>query len=160
MRRAHIVAMLGLIVAIPAAAAGSFFSSNAPAKPCFIAGNTGYEMSERSDADIIVRIDNAALTPNLRMQLIDDPSQADFVLVDDGETDDSCKAARTMRSVRLDPAASAPDLTIALSHDDAPYKIYLHSAHYTEQDAAALFAAIWRNARKTASAGREFAERH
>ena len=63
------------------------------------------------------------------------------------------------RERRLDPGALAADLTIAVSAQPADYKIYVRSASFSEQDAAALFAVIWRTARK-AGLGREFAERH
>ena len=85
------------------------------------------------------------------MQIVDDPAAADFVLVDDGDASEACKAATAINSIRLDPAAAHPDLTVALSRTDAAYKIYVHSADYSEQDAAALFAVIWQNTiRKTA----------
>ena len=157
MKRTHIAALLVLIVAVPAATAGSFFSSNA--KPCFIADASAYQMSDGKAADLTVRIDNTALNPSLRMQLVDDPAAADFVLVDDNETGSACKDATAIKSIRLDPAASNADLTVALSRAEADYKIYVRSAHFSEQDAAALFAAIWQAARKTGS-GREFAARH
>lgn len=155
-----------LIVAVPAATAGSFFGSSAKTsntKPCFIAGNVGYELSGSASANTIVRIDNAAASPNLRLQLVDDPAAADFVLVDDGDAADACKAATAVKSIRIDPAAANADLTVTLSRTAADYKIYVRSANYTEQDAAALFAVIWQNARKTGQKpglGREFAERH
>jgi hypothetical protein len=166
MTRTHLVSMMVLIVAVPAAAAGSFFASSTTtsnAKPCFIAGSAGYQLSEAASANYTVRIDNAAPSPSLRMQMVDDPAAADFVLVDDGDTTDACKTATAIKSVRIDPAALAADLTIALSRAAADYTIYVRSANYTEQDAAALFAVIWQNARKTGQKpglGREFAERH
>ncbi len=157
MTRTHIVSLMVLIVAVPAAAGSSFFASSA--KPCFIAGNAGYQLSGAASANTTVRIDNTAPKPSLRMQLVDDPAAADFVLVDDGDLDNACKAATAIKSVRVDPAAANPDLTVALSRAEADYKIYVRSANFSEQDAAALFAVIWQTARKTAS-GREFAERH
>ncbi len=50
---------------------------------------------------------------------------------------------------------------MSLSRAPAAYKIYVRSAGFSQQDAAALFAAIWQNARKDARAGsgREFAAR-
>ena len=63
-------------------------------------------------------------------------------------------------SVRLDPAAPNADLTVALSRAPADYKIYVRSASFSQQDAAALFAAIWQTARSTAGSGREFAARN
>jgi hypothetical protein len=154
MKRTHIAALLVLVVAIPAAAASSFFSSSD--KPCFIAGTTGYRMSESSSANFTVRIDNTAAKPSLRMQLVDDPAAADFVLVDDSDTVNACTGATAIQSIRLDPAASKPNLTVALSRQPAAYKIYVRSASFSQQDAAALFAVIW----KTAGSGHEFAARN
>jgi hypothetical protein len=42
----------------------------------------------------------------------------------------------------------------------AAYKIYVRSASFSQQDAAALFAVIWQIARKTTDSGREFAARN
>jgi len=170
MTRAHLVSLMAFIIAIPAATAGSYFASGAQPsfgktsndKPCFIAGSAGYKISGSASADYTVRIDNAAVTPSLRMQLVDDPAAADFVLVDDGDAADACAAATAVNTIRIDPAAPKPDLTVALSRANADYKIYVHSANYTEQDAAALFAVIWQAARKTGQIsypGRAFAER-
>ena len=141
MTRTHIAALIVLVVAIPAATAGSFFASND--KPCFIAGATGYRISERASADVTVRIDNTAAQPNLRMQLVDDSAAADFVLVDDGDTVNACTGAASVKSIRLDPSASNADLTVTLSREPADYKIYVRSAGFSEQDAAALFALLW-----------------
>ena len=55
-----------------------------------------------------MRIDNTAASPSLRMQVVDDPAAADFVLVDDGDAADACKAATAIKSIRLDPAAPTP----------------------------------------------------
>jgi hypothetical protein len=116
-------------------------------------------MTTGASANFTVRIDNTAASPSLRMQLVDDPATADFVLVDDGDAAAACKAAGAIKSIRIDPAAANADLTVALSQQPADYRIYVRSAHFTAQDAAALFAVIWQNARKTGS-GREFAARH
>ncbi len=56
-----------------------------------------------------------------------------------------------IETIRIDASAAKPDLTIALTREPADYKIYLHSATYTEQDAAALAAVIWLNTSKTGS---------
>jgi hypothetical protein len=157
MKRTYIAALLVLIVAVPAATAGSFFSSNA--KPCFIADAAGYRISDSASANFTVRIDNTAAAPNLRMQLVDDPAAADFVLVDDGDTVNACTGAASVKSIRLDPSASNADLTVTLSREPADYKIYVRSAGFSEQDAAALFAVLWQTARKNGS-GREFAARN
>ena len=158
MTRTHIAALIVLVVAMPAATAGSFFASSA--KSCFIAGASGYRISEDAAADFTVRIDNTAAQPNLRMQLVDDSAAADFVLIDDGDAVNVCTGATAIQSIRLDPAAANADLTVTLSRAPAAYKIYVRSASFSQQDAAALFAVIWQTARKTADSGREFAARN
>ena len=161
MKRPHIAALLVLIVAIPAATAGSLFSSSAP--PCFIAGASGYRISNSATANVTVRIDNTAAKPDLRLQLVDDPAAADFVMVDDSDTVAACTDANAVQTIRLDPQAANADLTVTLSRAPAAYKIYVRSASFSEQDAAALFAVIWNSARKDARQsgfGREFAARN
>ncbi len=88
MTRTHIAALVVVAVAVPAAIAGSFSASNDA--PCFVAGNTGYRMSDTASANITVRIDNAAAKPDLRVQLTDDAAAADFVLLDDGIAAGAC----------------------------------------------------------------------
>ena len=150
MNRTHMISLMALAVAVPAAAAGSFFSSGATgAKLCFAAGNAAYELSGSTAADYTVRIDNAAASPNLRMQLVDDPAAADFVMVDEGDAAQACRGATSFKTVRVDAGAEHPDLTVALSRADADYKVYVRSASFTEQNAAALFAVIWQNTRRT-----------
>ena len=160
MTRTHIAALLVLAAAIPAATAASFFASSKPNDvPCFIAGDTGYRMTKTGAADLTIRIDNAAAAPDLRLQLTDDVAAADFVLVD-GDAGSACTGAAAVQNIRLDAQGGRADLTVALSRAPAPYKIYVQSAAYSAQDAAALFAAIWRHGRKTAGSGREFAARN
>ena len=154
MTRTHIAALMALAVAIPAASAGSFFVAND--KPCFVDGASGYRISDSASANFTVRIDNAAGKPDLRMQLVDDSAAADFVLVDDADTVNACAGVAAVQSIRLDPAAAKADLTVALSRAPARYKIYVRSASFSQQDAAALFAVIW----QTAGSGREFAARN
>jgi hypothetical protein len=64
MTRTHVAALLLFAAAIPAATAASFFTSSE--KPCFIAGSTGYRVSDSAAANATVRIDNAAAMPDLR----------------------------------------------------------------------------------------------
>jgi hypothetical protein len=94
-------------------------------------------------ADVTVRIDNKATHPTLSMQLIDDPSAADFVLVDDENDGNACTGPTA--TIRLDSQAVNPDMTVVLSDEAAPTKIYVRSARFSAQDAAALFAVMWRN---------------
>jgi hypothetical protein len=158
MQRAHFVSLMALVVAVPAAtAAGSFLSSDtSAAKPCFAAGKAAYEVSRSASADYTVRIDNAAISPSLRMQIVDDPAAADFVLVDEDDAVQACKAATSIKTIRIDSRAAEPDVTVAMTRNAADYKVFVKSATFTDEDAAALFAVIWRNARKT-GAGLAFA---
>jgi hypothetical protein len=145
MTRTNLASLMVLAIGVPAAAAASFFSTPA-VKSCFVAGQTGYRMATGAAADFTVRIDNTATHPSLRMQLVDDPGSADFVLLDDGAS--ACGAATPVKTVRLDPAAKTPDLTVALSPAPGDYRIYVKSAQYSGEDAAALFAVIWHSARR------------
>lgn len=141
MTRTHIASLLTLVLAIPVVA-GVYVSPKA--KPCFVAGSTAYRVADSGAANVTVRIDNQAPRPNLRMQLVDDPAAADFVLVDDGESG-VCDGA--VETIRLDSEARNPDLTVALSGEAADYKLYVRSPRFSAQDAAAFFAVMWRNAR-------------
>ena len=74
-----------------------------------------------------------------------------------------CRPARRSRSSRASasiPPRPTPDLTVALSREPADHKIFVQSANFTEQDAAALFAVIWRGSRlANAADGRTYATR-
>lgn len=138
MNRITVATVFGLMAAVPAAAAGVFFSTAPAATPCLAEpSGTSLRITDKV-ADFTVRIDNAATSPSLRLQLVDDPAIADFVLVDDGVT--ACPPDAKARSVRIDPDAATPDLIIALSHEPADKKIYVRSTQFSAQQAAALFA--------------------
>ena len=155
MRRAQLIAIMALILAVPVATAGAYFGSgqSSDAKPCFVAGNAGYRLSDAKFANHVIRIDNAAAKPALRMQLVDSPAQADFVLIDDAGNAGSCKSASRIESIRIDPAAARPELTVTLTRQPADYKIFVRSAHFTDEDAAALFAVMWHKANATGALG-------
>ena len=149
MTRTHVAALLLFAAAIPAATAASFFTSSE--KPCVVVGSTGYQVSDSAAANFTVRIVSAAAKPSLRMQLVDDDAAADFVLVDDSDTGSRpAPAQRPSRASASIPPRADADLTVVLSRQPADYKIYVRSANFSEQDAAALFAVIWKNARMTA----------
>ena len=155
MMRVRIVSLLALAIAVPAAAAAasSFFAASP--KPCFVAGTHAYRFAAKGSANFTVRIDNAAQHPNLRMQLVDDPATADFVMVDDGDSSAACRDSGMVKSIRLDAGAAKPDLTVTLSREPAPYKLYVRSATYSAQDAAALFAVMHRDTRGAELAARD-----
>lgn len=150
MTRPHFIALLLLAAAIPAAAAGagSFFSR--PESPCFAAGPVGYRLTRGSHADFVIRIDTAESRPDLTLQIVKDPATADFVLADGVESPDSCNSVSAIRTIRIDPHATDPDLTIALARNGSRgmFRIYAHSTEFSAQDAAALFAVMWNATRK------------
>jgi hypothetical protein len=152
MRRTHIVALLTLIVAAPAAALCAKSLLSAPNAPCFSPGQIGYRLSDAENADYTVKIDNGASRPDLTLQVVDEPGLADFVLADGSDDTAQCSGVTAIRSIRLDPHARDPDLTIALSTTAAGrYRIYARSAEFTTQDAAALFAVMTQTGRKAAA---------
>jgi len=144
MTRSHMAGLLALVLAVPAAGAGAGIFS-ASSKPCFLSGNTAYRLSGSAAANFTVRIENDDAGADLHMQLVDDPADADFVLVGDGD-DASCRDAGAVRSIRIDAAAEKPDLTVALSKQPAAggHKIYVRSTSFSAKEAAALFAVIWK----------------
>lgn len=155
MRPIHFKAVIAAVacsaLALPATASSLF--SSLESAPCFIAGSDGYQITAVKSGSVnhIIRFDNKTPNPNLRMQLVDDPARADFVLVDDGNAANACAEASHIEIIRLDPLALRPELTVALSRAPADYKIYVRSAHYSDQDAAALFAVMWHKANATGS---------
>ncbi len=146
MNRLQKTLILAAAIAVPAAAHSTF----APTKEglCFASGATTYQIAPNAVApDYRIRIGEAD-RPDLRMQLVDRAEIADFVLVDDfsGKEQAPCRSSTPIRTVTLDANAARPDVTVALSADAAgsDYKIYVHSVRFSQQDAAALLAAMWK----------------
>jgi hypothetical protein len=154
MKRKQRSVLLGLVLAVPVAAQAFL----PPKHLCFSAGAAAYQISASAgDPDFKVRVDNRAAHPDLRMQLVDDPTTADFVLVDDFDGADSDACQGSLKTIRVDGDEQRPDLTINLAADseEADFKLYVRSARYSHEDAAALFGVMWR-----ASRLRDLAERH
>ena len=91
------------------------------------------------------------------MQLVDSAEIADFVLVDDfsGGEPAPCRSSTPIRTVALDADTAKPDVTVTLSADAAvsDYKIYVHSVRFSQQDAAALLAAMWKTDQRREATG-------
>ena len=157
MTRIRIASLLALVVALPAAAGSSYLATQAHPAPCFTAGATGYRFSGAGEAGITVRIDDKAAHSDLRLQLVDDPAKADFMLIDGSGSDEACRGAAAIKSIRLDDHAREPDLTVALSRSPAPYKIFVRSQRFSARQAAALFAVLWRGDKVAAARNNSFA---
>ena len=141
-------ALLGLVAAVPAAAHALLLPAT---NPCFTSGTATYRISAATPApDYRVRIDNAAAHPDLRVGLVDQPEIADFVLVDDlDDVQGNACAAPTPKTIRVDAGETLPDLTVSLSQigaaDASDFKLYVRSARFSQEDAAALFGVMWRS---------------
>jgi len=148
MNSLHKSVLFGLAIALPAAAQG--FQAFLPAKHrCFASGAATYQVSATARTpDYAVRIDNHATHPDLRMQLVDEPTAADFVLVDDFDAAESnaCQTSLPLKTIRVDDQALRPDLTISLAagSEASDFKLYVHSARFSHDEAAALFGVMWR----------------
>ena len=156
MSRIQKTLVLVAAIAVPAAAHSTF----APAKQnlCFASGATTYQIARNAAApDVRVRIAGGADRPDLRMQLVDRAEIADFVLVDDFSAEEPapCRSSTPIRTVALDADASKADVTVQLSAAAAApdYRIYVHSVRFSQQDAAALLAAMWKTDRQREATG-------
>jgi hypothetical protein len=138
------------VIAAPVAAQSAF---STPELLCFADGAATYRLAPAAGLpDIRIRFDNQTPRPDLRMQLVDRPEIADFVLVDDygGRPSTACRSSLPVKTVKVDAAAKSPDVTVALSADvTAPhYRVYVHSVRFSHQDAAAFLAAMWKVAQR------------
>jgi hypothetical protein len=147
-------------VALPAAAHSTF----APTREtlCFASGATTYQIARNAAApDFRIKIADTLATsdalPDLRMRLVDSAEKADFVLVDDFSAGERapCRSSTPIRTVALDADTAKPDVTVTLSADAAlsDYKIYVHSVRFSQQDAAALLAAMWKTDQRREATG-------
>jgi hypothetical protein len=147
MNRLQKTLVLVSAIALPAAAHSTF----TPTKDslCFASGATTYQIAHNTRApDFRIKIADASPRPDLRMQLVDSAELADFALVDDfsGREPRPCRSSTPIRTVALDADTTAPDVTVNLSAaaTASDYKIYVHSVRFSQQDAAALLAAMWK----------------
>ena len=125
---------------------------------CFASGATTYQIARRRRRARLPHQDRrrGADRPDLRMQLVDRAEIADFVLVDDFSADEPapCRSATPIRTVALDADAAKPDVTVSFSRADAAdYKIYVHSVRFSQQDAAAILAAMWKTDQQREATG-------
>jgi hypothetical protein len=139
-----------ILTAAFAVAAAAHQMTAAPKQPtCFASGASTYQIvSNMAAPDYRIRIDGQAAQPDLRMQLVDRAEHADFVLVDDFNDGEprTCNSSTPIRTVTHDGATGRPDVTVQLSADGkaANYRIYVRSARFSQRDAAALLAAMWK----------------
>lgn len=144
LRNRKVLVLLLVAVAVPATAEtfGLSIGAAAPAA-CMAIGDTVYRIAANgARADYTVRIDPAAIAPDLRIQLAESADVADFVFVDDGDAPARCpRGSSGTRSVKTD--ATAPDLVVGFATSTMPadYRIFVRSRFVEAETAAALFAA-------------------
>jgi hypothetical protein len=138
-----IAILLLLAAAVPATAQTFGFSlGSAAGDVCLSIGAATYRVSANATRpDYTVRIAPNALSPDVRVHLAATPDDADFVLVDDGETPARCDA-RATKTVKVSADATAPDLVVGLAPtaDVADYRVYVRSGRLSPEAAAALYA--------------------
>jgi hypothetical protein len=133
-----------LLVAVgPPAVAHTYFA--AAQVPCFSTGTAAYRVSSTTPApDYRVRIDSHIQRADLRVQMVDTPDKADFVLIDDVSGGSGSVCGPLVKTIGLISGARPVDMTVGLAQDaaGADYKLYVRSARFSQNDAAALFAVI------------------
>src|SRR4029077_14069005 len=116
----------------------------AASPPCFTAGPVTYQIAPPGVASPDFRVKIGDADPELRVTLVDRVDSADVALVDELDVVGACMSAGGVRTVRVVGEASAADLTVSLSREggDADLKLFVHSARFSDDEAAALLAAM------------------
>ncbi len=147
MRRIHLLFVVAAMAMAPAVmAAADAWLTPASDGSCFSSGGIAYRLTSSKAADYTIRIDNSAQRPDLIVQITDDPAAADLVLLADADGLAGC-AAGAQRTIRLDPRALEPDVTIALTREETGQP-RIYAPGFRAEEAAALFAVMRKTPRK------------
>jgi hypothetical protein len=146
LRNRKVLVLLLLAVTVPATAKTFGFSIGAATPPvCLAIGATTFRLANDGvRADYTVRIDPAAPSADIRIQLAESADVADFVFVDDGDAPARCPPGSSgIKSVRTDATGMAADLVVGFATSTMPadYRIFVRSHFLAPEIAAALFAA-------------------
>jgi hypothetical protein len=143
-RRIGRVVLVLALAAVPIGVGGKILTASSPAS-CFATSSATYRIvATTARPDFIVKVTDGDDAADLRLQLVEQPEMADFVLVDDADSPDACPGASSIRTIQASAGAQAPDLTVSLTAQPhaADRKIFVRSEKFTPQQAAALFAVI------------------
>jgi hypothetical protein len=91
------------------------------------------------------------------LQVVDNRAAADFMLIDDSGSAGSCCDGE---HIRINGGVAHPALDLSLSRTPPKHKIYVRFANFSEHDAAALFAVMWRKAHGGPATSRKIAARN
>jgi hypothetical protein len=156
--RLRTIAMTLAALAVPAAAYSAFIPHSA-SDACFVSDSASYRIAPgMASPDFRIKIAAEEAQADLRMQLVDRPEMADFVLVDDSGDGPGCQPSA--RTVTIDAGGVArADVTVALTNDidAADYRLYVRSTRFSPQDAMALVAALWKSSERHQIAAAESA---
>jgi hypothetical protein len=125
-------------------------------RPCIAIGDTSVQIASTPwRADLHVGFTDDPVAATVRVQIVESPETADFVVVDDaGSTEtNACEAGPVMRFVAIAAYPSASQPMIYLSHDgDADYRIFVRSKTFSAREAAALIVGANRGHSRMAAA--------
>lgn len=102
--------------------------------------------------DYTVKIVDKSFVSDLSLKIVHEPEEADVLFVENDKNADifvsKASTAIGVKSIKISPTSIAPDITVLLSEDVTlpDYKIYVLSTRFTRDEAAALFAVIWKDA--------------
>jgi hypothetical protein len=141
--RSRLLVLLLLVVAVPATAHTFGFKLGGTSPVCLAIGEARYRIAAAGEqADVRVKVDPAAMAPDFRIMLARTADEADFVIVDDGETPPLCSGQHA-RAVAVDNAGAASDIVVGFGGPSAPadYRIFVRSRFIDAEAAVAMFAA-------------------
>jgi hypothetical protein len=100
--------------------------------------------------DYKVKISSKIVLPDLKIQIVDDPKKANLILIDDFNEADMqiCKQSTPLNAkvIHFSSSVVLPDITIELTKSsfDVDYKIFVASERMTVEEAAVLYAVVWK----------------
>ena len=133
-----------LASAVPLILAGVFARSELlpGPRPCIEAGGMSVQIATAPwHADLHVSFTDDPTAATVRVQIVESPEMADFVVVDDADSAEAgaCEAGEAARFVAVAAYPSASQPIIYLSPDgEADYRIFVRSRTFSARDAAAL----------------------
>jgi hypothetical protein len=132
-----------LASAVPLIVAGLFTGQHllAGAHPCIAAADVSVELAQLPwQASRLVSFTSDPARATVRVQIVDDPSGADFAVVDGDITADAdrCGGPGPTRFIGIREPAAASTVIYMTQDAKADYRIYVRSRTFTPQEAAAL----------------------
>jgi hypothetical protein len=103
--------------------------------------------------DYTVKVSETTIVPDLTLQIVHDPEHADLIFVDKyAKADMFVKKAISaigVKTIKVSETAIVPDISVKLSETAVipDFTIYVLSSRFTKEEAAALFAVIWKAAK-------------